>query len=311
MPNTLSFVDGTEISFKTPSWASWSLDIHRNGHGRGVAHATDPETGRNIAIHERDCLYQRREVASRSGERLAEYRRLKLREIDVDGNGNVWLEFAAGERYSAKGVLSTLESSDRTWRRHSPDGIDRCSSAWRRWENVLDQSVVPTPPSCAALAVRQVSGTGSRARINDFLQGGPDDLVDHALGGVHAWKAAFEATYQDEPIAVLVLSTPASPHVDPSSEIVISRLACHPVRPHNTSSWFIARARDWAREHGYQRLVAYAGVGGNDGTCYEAAGFELEESVWADGSGWTNRDGRQKIANGDRWQRSKWVYELD
>jgi hypothetical protein len=311
MSNTLSFADRTELVFETPPWASWNLDVHRNDSGRDAAHAVDPETHRNIAIHERDCLYQRREVSSRPGERLAEYRRLKLREIDVDGNGNVWLEFDAGERYSAKGVLTTLESSDRTWQRQTPDGIDGSGSTWRQWEGVRDRSAVPTPPSCAALTVSQVSGTGSRAQVNDFLEGGPDGLVDHTLGGVHVWKAAFEATYHGETIAVLILSTPASPHVDPSSEIVISRLACHPVRPQNTSSWFIARVREWARDHGYDRLVAYAGVGGNDGTCYEAAGFELEELVWADGSGWTNRDGRGEVANGDRWRRSKWVSVLE
>lgn len=58
MSDTLSFDDGTELVFETPPWASWNLNIHRNGPGRDVAHATDPETGRNIAIHERDCLYR-------------------------------------------------------------------------------------------------------------------------------------------------------------------------------------------------------------------------------------------------------------
>ena len=110
MSNTLSFADGTELVFKTPPWATWNLDVHRNDSRRNVAHAIDPETGRNIAIHERDCLYRRREVGSRPGERLAEYRRLKLSEIDVDEQENVWLEFDTGERYSAKGVLSLRSS---------------------------------------------------------------------------------------------------------------------------------------------------------------------------------------------------------
>ena len=311
MTETLPFSDGTELTLKQPPWAQWELDIHREADpGRDAAHAVEPEASNTIAVHQRDCLYRRCEVGTRPGERLAQYQRHKLQEIEVEGRGCPKLLFDTGHRYGAKGVLATLHSSGRAWQRHAERESNKSGSVWRQWESVREQAAVPAPPSCSALTVRQVSGAGSRTRINRFLEGGPDGLVDHSLGGVHVWKAAFAAEYQGETIAALVLSTPASPHANPDEELVISRLACHPVRPQNTSSWFIARVRDWAREQGFQRLIAFAGVGGNDGTCYEAAGFSHQETVWADGSGWTNRGGRQEVASGRRWRRSKWVYDL-
>jgi hypothetical protein len=311
MSETLSFSDETTLTLKRPPWADWKLDIHQEADPvRDVAHAVGPGAEHSIVVHQRDCLCRRREIGSRPGERLARYQRHKLKEIEVKSRGYPQFVFDTGHRYGAKGVLAILHSSDQTWQRYAERKNDSSGPVWRQWESVREQSNMPTPPSCSALDLKQVSGAGSRTRINEFLEGGSEGLVDHSLGGVHVWKAAFVAEYQGETIAALVLSTPASPHADPNEELVISRLACHPVRPPNTSSWFIARARDWARERGYQRLVAFAGVGGNDGTCYEAAGFSHQETVWADGSGWTNRDGRQEVVNGRRWRRSKWVYDL-
>jgi hypothetical protein len=54
--------------------------------------------------------------------------------------------------------------------------------------------------------------------------------------------------------------------------------------------------------------MTYAGVAGNHGTIYEAAGFDCVETTAADGSGWTNRDDRDSW---DDYQRKKWVYEFD
>lgn len=312
MSTTLQFTDGKELVINQAPWANWELEIqHKDGTGRDAAHAIEPNAGYSIAVHQRDCLFRRREVSSRPAERLAEYRRCKIDEVVVDEQNRGWLIFENGQRYGAKGLLSLLYSSDRTWQRYVERKSDQQGAVWHQWENIRERSTVPAPPSCSSLNVRQVSGSGSRTQVNKFLEGGPDGLVDHSLGGVHVWKAAFIAEYEGETIAALVLSTPASPHADAEKELVISRLACHPARPKNTSSWFIARAREWARDQDYERLVAYAGVGGNDGTCYDAAGFEHRETVRADGSGWTNRDGRDEVAGGRQWQRSKWVYDLD
>ena len=311
MGETLTFTDGTELTLKRAPWAGWELDILRHdGSRRDAAHVFDRKTDHSIAIHQRDCLYKRQEVNSRPGERLARYQLHKLEEIETTENGLVDLVFDTGHRYGAKGLLHTLDSSKNTWQRSVDRQEGKAGRVWRQWESVREQSSVPSPPSCGALSISQISGAGSRTQINEFLEGGPDGLVDHSLGGVHVWKAAFVATYQGHTIAALVLANPASPHANADEELVISRLACHPARPHNTSSWFIARARKWAQFQGYKRLVAYAGVSGNGGTCYEAAGFNHESTVWADGSGWTNREGRDEIANGQQWRRSKWVYEI-
>lgn len=312
MGETLTFTDGTELTLKRAPWAGWELDIRRDDDPRrDAAHAYDREAGHSIAIHQRDCLYSRQEVGSRPGERLARYQLHKLEEIETKEKGLATLVFDTGYRCGAKGVLHSLNSAKNTWQRSVDRREGKTGNVWRQWEDIRERSSVPSPPSCGALSISQVSGEGSRGQINEFLEGGPDGLVDHSLGGVHVWKAAFVATYQGHTISALVLANPASPNANADEELVISRLACHPARPHNTSSWFIARAREWAQFQGFSRLVAYAGVGGNDGTCYEAAGFDHESTVWADGSGWTNREGRGKVADGGQWRRAKWVYDLD
>ena len=311
MGATLSFTDGTKLTIKEPPWAGWDLDIlRRDKPRRDAAHAFDQEAGHNIALHQRDCLYKRQEVGSRPSERLARYQFHKLETIENDEHGHPELVFDTGHRYGAKALLHILNSSRNTWQRSVDRQEGKTGRVWRQWEGVREQSSVPKPASCGALSINQVSGKGSRTRINEFLEGGSDGLVDHSLGGVHVWKAAFVATYQGHTIAALVLANPASPNANADEELVISRLACHPARPHNTSSWFIARAREWANFQGYKRLVAYAGVGGNDGTCYDAAGFDHESTVWADGGGWTNREGREEVVGGKQWRRAKWVYDL-
>ncbi|WP_135666604.1 hypothetical protein [Halorhabdus rudnickae] len=66
------------------------------------------------------------------------------------------------------------------------------------------------------------------------------------------------------------------------------------------SSWLISKARDWAERAGYSRIAALAGVDGNRGHCYPAAGFELEEKVsqYVDG-------------NGNVWPKRRYVDDLD
>lgn len=144
----------------------------------------------------------------------------------------------------------------------------------------------------------------SRNEINSFLE---SDGVNHKLGGVPGWKAAFGARYQNELIAVCVLSRPVSRHVDDGSTISISRLACKPNRPANTGSWLIARSRDWAYLEGYERMIAYAGVAGNEGVVYSASGFELDSVDEADGDGWQCREDRDSW---DDYTRRKWTYSM-
>jgi hypothetical protein len=145
----------------------------------------------------------------------------------------------------------------------------------------------------------------SRNEINEFLE---LEKVDHKLGSVVGWKAAFGARYRGELIAVCILSRPVSRHLDDGSVISISRLACLPTRPDNTGSWIIAKTRNWARLEGYDTMIAYAGVAGNFGTVYSAAGFELDyEEEEADGNGWQYRENRDSW---DDYMRKRWSYSL-
>jgi hypothetical protein len=167
--------------------------------------------------------------------------------------------------------------------------------------------------SCSDLSFRTISGSGARSEVNAFLEGGPDGAVQHELGEItNGWKQAFGAyDSSGRPIGMIVLDRHSNhDYFQEHNELTISRLACHPARPHNCSSWMIARARNWAREQGFAQLGAIAGVGENRGVSYEAAGFELDNCEWADGSGWTNRSGRSNVQDGKLWWKRKWVCSL-
>ena len=145
-------------------------------------------------------------------------------------------------------------------------------------------------------------GEGSRKRVNAFLES-----VDHKLGSVVGWLMAWSARYKGTIVAVIVVSRPTARAYDNGEIIEISRIAARPERPHNTSSWMIARARRWAALSGYQQMLAYAGVAGNRGTVYEACGFECESIETDETSRWQNRDGRQEYGE---YTRRRWVYDL-
>lgn len=158
----------------------------------------------------------------------------------------------------------------------------------------------PTPASVNHLELCREKGDGSRNRVNRFIR------RHHPLGEVPHWVAAWSARYKDYIVAVVVLNRPGR-MVDDDKEINIQRLARRDDRPANTCSWLIARARTWARLEGYERIAAHAGVAGNYGTAYEAAGFDLVDVTMADGSGWTSRPGREER---DDYERRKWVDHL-
>jgi GNAT superfamily N-acetyltransferase len=105
----------------------------------------------------------------------------------------------------------------------------------------------------------------------------------------------------------VTVERPTARKLDDDSVVEITRYGIREDRPANTGSYLIARARDWARLEGYERLITYAGVAGNYGTTYEAAGFEVDDIAVADGSGWTNRDDRDEWGD---YERRRWVCEL-
>lgn len=145
----------------------------------------------------------------------------------------------------------------------------------------------------------------SRKEINEFLD---SNIVNHQLGSVPGWKAAFGARYHGELIAVCILGRPVARHIDHKNVISISRFATIPTRPANTGSWLIARSREWARLEGFQKMIAYAGVAGNYGTIYEAAGFELAKTDEASGDNWNSRENRKTVSD---FIRRKWDCRLD
>ena len=82
--------------------------------------------------------------------------------------------------------------------------------------------------------------------------------------------------------------------------LYLTRLASHPHRPHNASSWFLARIRGWLRHNTeYDKLVALAGIDGNEGVCYDAAGFSRDRSE-------TVTPG-QETAYSHTWTKTRWT----
>jgi len=160
---------------------------------------------------------------------------------------------------------------------------------------------LPTPSSVNHLTL---SRERKKKPVNLFI----DEF--HELGPLHLWKACFAARYRGNLVAVVILKRPASPQVDDGHTLSISRFATRPDRPANTGSWLISKARDWAALEGYDELIAYAGVAGNRGVVYSAAGFECENDdnpAVGGGDGWTNRENRKVLPE---YEKRKWTYNL-
>lgn len=160
---------------------------------------------------------------------------------------------------------------------------------------------VPAPVSIDSLSLTRLR---DKQRVNIFLE------EFHQLGGVTGWKAAFGAEYKGYLVAVCIVGRPANPTVDDGNTIYIDRLAARPDRPHNTSTWLIARARDWCVLEGYDTLVALAGISDNTGKVYKAAGMTCENFDDPDtggGDSWQSRSGRQAF---EEYDKRRWVEDL-
>lgn len=158
------------------------------------------------------------------------------------------------------------------------------------------------PPTPLSVSDLELVRERERKAVNEFLE------QRHPLGSVPGWKACFSARYKDSIVALVVIGRPVARQADDGTELNITRFCRRDDRPANTGSWLIARARDWARLEGYDVLSAHAGVAGNYGTVYEAAGFRCESVTMADGSGWLRQGDDRKTR--DDYERRKWVYEL-
>jgi hypothetical protein len=158
------------------------------------------------------------------------------------------------------------------------------------------------PPSPSSTDDLELVRERTKQPVNEFLE------QRHPLGGVPGWKACFGARYKDSIVAVLVVGRPVARAADDGTELSITRFCRRDDRPANTGSWLIARARDWARLEGFDTISAHAGVAGNHGTVYEAAGFEVTDVTMADGAGWLTQG--EDRDTWDDYERKKWEYDL-
>jgi len=247
----------------------------------------------------------------------AVYRRRVITDVDLARDGSS-LTIGFQERFPAdESMVATLHSTDPKWRTYPPAGMPDFPRSTAEPGAEPDWSVTHwepervTPPpleDVTDLTVHRVQGRGSRRLVNHLLIGEPDGLIDHRLGGVAKWKAGFIATHNGHPYSVAVLAQPYSYSYEGArEELYVTRLANHPNRPQNTSSWMLARLRDWMRENTERkRLVAIAGVDDNTGVCYQAAGFELDRVKTVSSKGWERRDGRS-AARQDIWTARRYV----
>jgi len=162
---------------------------------------------------------------------------------------------------------------------------------------------ISDPPSPSSVEHVEVVRERKKQPVNEFLE------QRHPLGGVPGWKACFSGRYKDSIVGLIVVGRPTARMADDGTELSITRFCRREDRPVNFGSWLIARVRKWAGLEGYETLSAHAGVAGNHGTVYEAAGFEVTDVTMADGSGWLSQG--EDRETWDDYERRKWVYDLE
>lgn len=277
-------------------------------------------------IFEREVIGERERFPVR--EVKATYRRRIVADVDiVDRSVRVKFE----NRLPASGDdLEALFTVNHDWRTYPPYSLPdfpRPHSDENDWVTTVWEVPRETPPdltvenprdteqydvTASSLEFHHVSGEGSQKFVNNLLAGGPDGRVDHSERGVSKWKAGFVATHNGYVYSVGVVGPPYNRSHN-GSEYTITRLANHPHRPPSTSSWMIARMRDWVRNNtDVERLSALAGVDGNEGTCYRASGFKVAAGPkTVTSSGRDKYDTPRTPANhGEEWTKRRYVSPL-
>lgn len=217
-----------------------------------------------------------------------------------------WLRFDPS-RVGGHGMGDNPDGSD------PPDWIVPGShtdvpEGWTRSYYPLERRWAPL--NASDLTLSQMAGKGSRLRANRFLRG-EDGLVDPSKGVVQGWKACFGAYGPtDNLLAVAVLGRPRARSLDNGDLLELYRLAAHPIAPSNTNSKLIGRVGGWARNMEYDRLLTYANLDEQEGTCYRAAGLELVSTSEADPDGWKARGDDRQSTEPDTWTRGRFERAL-
>lgn len=88
------------------------------------------------------------------------------------------------------------------------------------------------------------------------------------------WQFAFEAHWEGTPVAVALWNNPSA-RMLPNHWLELRRMACSPVAPRNTASWFLAQMARYFRAHcpERERLISYQDTAVHLGTIYKAAGW--------------------------------------
>ncbi len=156
-------------------------------------------------------VWQTRDLASRPGMRRLETRRGRVAELREcrDGEYLALVDFGTDlARVDARRIAVADATEAGAWTTDCPDAMDYADRRYTRWIDVRARSDVPEPDHVDDLSFEKIDGRGSRKTVNAFLEGYEDGHVDHACGGVHHWKAAFVARYEDRIIGAIVLTPP-------------------------------------------------------------------------------------------------------
>jgi len=172
----------------------------------------------------------------------------------------------------------------------------------------IEQRIAPR--NARDLELEKFGGRGSRTRANKFLSG-DDGLVDPSKGEVQGWKACFTARGPTgDLLGLCIVGRPRARVLDNGEALEVYRLAAHPIAPSNTNSALIGKARRWARNDGYDRLLTYANLDEQEGTCYDASGLTLEETTEADPKGWKRHGDDRKETEPEPWTRGRFEVAL-
>lgn len=246
-------------------------------------------------------------------EERAVYRRHVVDDVVRDESTATGWRVHFKHRLPADGrLVAILHSESHTWRpapppempdfpRPSADTDTRPDWELARWEQPKCRPYeYPDPDSCRDLSFQAIGGEGALQIVNQFLAGGADGRVKHRLLGVDGWRHAFVALYDGYIIAAAVLEHSFNRRINNYDEtLYLTRLAAHPHRPQNTSSWMLGRIRGWLRHHtDYSDLVALAGVDGNTGVCYDGAGFDYDGTCEVSAT---------ESTTGTAWTKHRWV----